>query len=119
MRVFAGDFGVDLEVANMLTAKFHDDALVVEEKEEPIGDIAPIDGGSLGSNDGQRRMDIRPLNNVHYFYQSADGQNVYLNHLNVRMLVAEYGHISAAPQEITAKVLDLETWSVTEEVRKR
>lgn len=78
------------------------------------------DSGSCSkTSDSELKAGRTHPNDAHYFYQSADGQHIYLDHLNVRMLIAQYGRISAGPAEITAKVLDVESWNVTEEVRKR
>lgn len=54
-----------------------------------------------------------------YFYQSEDGQNIYLNNLNVRMLKQEYGEIKNGPTSITAKIIELHRETVSEELRKR
>ncbi|GAU88902.1 hypothetical protein RvY_01518 [Ramazzottius varieornatus] len=69
-------------------------------------------------NDGGKRGKNAP-HSTSYFYQSANGQHVYLHPINVRMLNAQYGQLSQSPPEITSQVLEVETWSVTEEVRKR
>uniref|UniRef100_A0A2I9LPJ3 E3 ubiquitin-protein ligase RNF10 n=1 Tax=Centruroides hentzi TaxID=88313 RepID=A0A2I9LPJ3_9SCOR len=55
----------------------------------------------------------------YYFYQAIDGQHIYLNALNVHMLVREYGSLEFCPHEITAKVVELEGVSMTELLRYR
>lgn len=57
--------------------------------------------------------------NLAYFYQAADGQQVYLSPINFRMLLDQYGQLRFSPPEITATIIDLETLTVTEENRKR
>ncbi|KAH9392592.1 RING finger protein 10, partial [Tyrophagus putrescentiae] len=42
-----------------------------------------------------------------YFYQSEDGQAIYLHPLNIRMLKAEYGELRRCPDRITARIVDL------------
>ncbi|XP_063620423.1 E3 ubiquitin-protein ligase RNF10 [Cydia splendana] len=53
-----------------------------------------------------------------YFYQAADGQQVFLNSLNVRMLNAAWGALAAAPTTIVGRVLHRETLSLVEQTRK-
>ncbi|XP_047988721.1 RING finger protein 10 [Leguminivora glycinivorella] len=53
-----------------------------------------------------------------YFYQAADGQQVFLNSLNVRMLNASWGALAAAPITIVGRVLHRETLSLVEQTRK-
>ncbi|XP_041977256.1 RING finger protein 10 isoform X2 [Aricia agestis] len=53
-----------------------------------------------------------------YFYQAADGQQVFLNSINVRMLNASWGMLAAAPPVITARVLHREMLPVWEQTRK-
>ncbi|KAI8434765.1 hypothetical protein MSG28_003282 [Choristoneura fumiferana] len=53
-----------------------------------------------------------------YFYQANDGQQVFLNSLNVRILNASWGALAAAPSIITGRVLHRETLSLAEQTRK-
>ncbi|XP_045491398.1 RING finger protein 10 [Colias croceus] len=53
-----------------------------------------------------------------YFYQADDGQQVFLNSLNVRMLNASWGALVAAPEIIKGKVLHRDTVSLGEQTRK-
>lgn len=63
--------------------------------------------------------DIDKLNQskYFYFYQAEDGQQVFLNSLNVRILNASWGALAAAPQVIHGRVLHRETFSLSEQVR--
>jgi len=54
-----------------------------------------------------------------YFYQSSDGQRIYLNALNARMLMSEYSSFTNCPQNITARILASESFFMSEENRKR
>lgn len=54
-----------------------------------------------------------------YFYQAADGQQLYMHSLNVRMLQAEYGSLAAAPAMIRGKIVQKESCSMSEVLRKR
>ncbi|CAF4938198.1 unnamed protein product [Pieris macdunnoughi] len=53
-----------------------------------------------------------------YFYQAEDGQQVFLNSLNVRLLVASWGALVAAPPLIRSRVLHRDTVSLGEQTRK-
>lgn len=53
-----------------------------------------------------------------YFYQADDGQQIFLNSLNVRILNASWGSLAAAPQVITGQVLHRETLPLSEQTRK-
>ncbi|XP_018906529.2 E3 ubiquitin-protein ligase RNF10 [Bemisia tabaci] len=55
----------------------------------------------------------------YYFYQASDGQQVYLHALNTRMLEMHYGSLENCPERITGRVLEKESGSMTEELRKR
>lgn len=53
-----------------------------------------------------------------YFYQAVDGQQVFLNSLNVRILNASWGALVAAPSIIRGRVLHRETFPLVEQTRK-
>jgi len=55
----------------------------------------------------------------YYFYQSEDGQHIYLHSLNVRILKHEFGNLENCPNKICAKIIETEWESMSEEVRKR
>lgn len=53
------------------------------------------------------------------FYQSADGQHIYLNPFSTKILCHEYGGLEDCPLEIRAKVLQMDWISMSETWRKR
>ncbi|XP_077317591.1 E3 ubiquitin-protein ligase RNF10 [Lithobates pipiens] len=55
----------------------------------------------------------------YYFYQAVDGQHIYLHPVNVRCLVHQYGSLEQCPETITATVVEIDGFTVTEEVRRR
>nr|XP_056715811.1 RING finger protein 10 [Euleptes europaea] len=55
----------------------------------------------------------------YYFYQAEDGQCLYLRPVNVRCLVHEYGSLEKSPEKITATVVEISGYSMTEDVRQR
>ena len=54
-----------------------------------------------------------------YFYQSTDGQRIYLNPLNARMMLSEYESFANCPQLLCSKVIATESFFMTEENRRR
>ncbi|KAI5632095.1 zinc finger, c3HC4 type (RING finger) domain-containing protein [Phthorimaea operculella] len=64
--------------------------------------------------------DVDKLNQAKYFYfyQAEDGQQVFLNSVNVRILNASWGALAAAPAVIKGRVLHRETLSLAEQMRK-
>ncbi|KAL0035668.1 hypothetical protein WJX79_007021 [Trebouxia sp. C0005] len=54
-----------------------------------------------------------------YFYQSADGQCVFLHPLVSRALLAHYGSYAACPPEVAGQILEVEDMVQTEATRKR
>ncbi|NWH66828.1 RNF10 protein, partial [Geococcyx californianus] len=55
----------------------------------------------------------------YYFYQAEDGQCMYLHPVNVRCLVREYGSLEKSPEKITASVVEITGYSMTEDIRQR
>lgn len=67
-------------------------------------------------------LDITPVlndSNYFYFYQSRDGQPLYLHSVNIRMIQMMYGSLDRAPHVIGGKIVQKEVCSMTEELRKR
>jgi len=54
-----------------------------------------------------------------FFYQSADGQKIFLHSINAKCIAFEYGALNSAPQTISARILQIDEGSVTESLRKR
>lgn len=88
---------------------------------DEMGDfIIDTADGDLTLND----IAIVPMNtasneNWFYFYQSSDGQHLYLHSINVRMLQTMFGCLEHAPKTISGRILQKESCSMTEELRKR
>lgn len=69
-------------------------------------------------------IDIVPVNTAtnqdcFFFYQASDGQHLYLHSINVRMLQTMYGSLELAPKTIDGRIVQKESCSMTEELRKR
>ncbi|PIK56804.1 putative RING finger protein 10-like [Apostichopus japonicus] len=56
---------------------------------------------------------------TYYFYQSDDGQPIFIHPLNVRCLVQQYGSLDKCPLTIKAKIVEMEHMSMTEDIRHR
>lgn len=54
-----------------------------------------------------------------YYYQAADGQQIYLHALNARCLVKEYGGLEYSPDTVTADIVEIENIFMSEDLRKR
>ena len=61
----------------------------------------------------------KPSTKFYYFYQSDDGQNIYLHPLNVKMLQACYGSLADAPTTIKARIIQKEQHSMDEDHRRK
>ncbi|KFO23766.1 RING finger protein 10 [Fukomys damarensis] len=55
----------------------------------------------------------------YYFYQAEDGQHMFLHPINVRCLVREYGSLERSPEKISATVVEIAGYSMSEDVRQR
>jgi len=62
--------------------------------------------------------DVEPSKS-YLFYQSSDGQHIYLNPFSTRILCHEYGGLENCPHEIKAKILQIDWLSMSEAWRKR
>lgn len=47
-------------------------------------------------------------------FVAEDGQHIYMHNLNVRMLVKEHGSLENAPPIIKAKIVEIDSVSMTE-----
>jgi len=54
-----------------------------------------------------------------YFYQADDGQHIYLNPLNAKCLLKEYGSWENCPQKLKAKIIQMDYFTMNEEIRHR
>ena len=54
-----------------------------------------------------------------FFYQSEDGQIIFLDPLNTRCLIHEYGSIESAPAEISCKIIAQECYTQSPDLRSR
>ncbi|XP_058125982.1 E3 ubiquitin-protein ligase RNF10 [Anopheles ziemanni] len=55
----------------------------------------------------------------YYFYQSVDGQPLFLHSINSRMLQATYGSLDRSPRRVTGRVVHKDSCSMDENLRRR
>ena len=54
-----------------------------------------------------------------YFYQSSDGQPIFLHALNVQMLVHQHGSLQNCPRKIKGRILEKEGAIMGEQLRNK
>lgn len=59
------------------------------------------------------------LVNSYLFYQCSDGQHIYLNPFSTKILCHEYKNLENCPQEIRARIIQMDWISMSEAWRKR
>jgi len=90
-----------------------DEKLEINTEEKPDTNVpSPSDQNSPGAASA---LNAQP--NPHYFYQADDIYHAYLNGLNTRILLHEYGSYQHCPDEIHARVEAIESFFMTEELR--
>ncbi|XP_058055485.1 E3 ubiquitin-protein ligase RNF10 [Anopheles bellator] len=55
----------------------------------------------------------------YYFYQSVDGQPLFLHSINSRMLQSMYGSLDRGPRRVTGRVVQKDSCSMDENLRRR
>ncbi|KAJ3122065.1 RING finger protein 10 [Physocladia obscura] len=55
----------------------------------------------------------------YFFYQSADGQHVYLHPLDIKILTHEFGGYEKFPDNLIGKILAVQESTMTEDLRKK
>ncbi|XP_035916182.1 RING finger protein 10 [Anopheles stephensi] len=82
------------------------DFMIDEESNFTVGDIDIV---PTAQSAGQH----------YYFYQSLDGQPLFLHSINSRMLQAMYGSLDRSPHRITGRVVQKDSCSMDENLRRR
>ncbi|XP_074603382.1 E3 ubiquitin-protein ligase RNF10 [Brevipalpus obovatus] len=88
--------------------------VVIEELEKPVDCPSTELAKVIKKEDEKTAKD-----NHFYFYQSSDGQQIYLHSLNVKMLSHEYGSLASCPQTISGKIVEMTGSSMDLEHRNR
>jgi len=63
--------------------------------------------------------DLLADDKTYYYYQSEDGQHIYLHPLDIRVLKHEFGSYNNFPDEITVRIFGIDESTMTEDLRKR
>ncbi|GLT68725.1 hypothetical protein SLA2020_409310 [Shorea laevis] len=71
-----------------------------------------LEGHSSSSNSGKD-------NDSYNFYQAVDGQHIILHPLNMKCLLHHYGTYDLLPQRVSGRILELETVTQSEAMRRR
>lgn len=53
------------------------------------------------------------------FILASNGQYIFIHNINIRMLEHMYGNLENSPAIIEGKIVEKESYSITEELRKR
>lgn len=95
------------------------DDKILEMEEFPLTeDLPTLELDEIVNNPTVTDIDKENQTKYFYFYQAEDGQLVFLNKLNVRILNSSWGALSAAPPIIRGRVLQRETFPLIEQTRK-
>ncbi|XP_017063524.1 RING finger protein 10 [Drosophila eugracilis] len=88
---------------------------------ETKNDIEKPDDASISSGEASSNLSYSSNNHnkYYYFYQSNDGQNIFLHPLNVKMLQACYGTLDLGPLLIDAQIVQMEQHSMDEDHRRK
>jgi len=114
------------------------DTSVMEERPRHTSGVSLVSSDSVSSGSGEEvileedvtvtDLDISTVQaepvsgqprQVFYFYQSSDGQPIYLHALNVQMLVKEFGALENCPPVIEAEILEKEGAVMSAQMRDR
>jgi len=106
----------------------------VKERHSSAGSSVGSEGGEIFNEDSTITAEDLDISNyqdvsqksqanvkkeVFYFYQESNGQRVFLHALNVQMLVHEFGSLDKCPATLTAKILEMDSSTMTEHLRGR
>jgi hypothetical protein len=83
----------------------------------PSDDILINDENTLTIDD--ININQTTSNTNHFYYQTKNAQNIFLHSINCRMLQAMYGSLSTSPQNISGKIVQIESCTMNEDLRKR
>ncbi|KAJ3222830.1 RING finger protein 10 [Clydaea vesicula] len=71
------------------------------------------------SVDSNVKLSEKKSTDYYYFYQSSDGQNLYLHPLDIKILLHEYGEYSKFPDKIDVDIIHLSESTLDEDLRKK
>ncbi|XP_054160664.1 RING finger protein 10-like [Oppia nitens] len=92
----------------------------LKKREEILQERCDVNSSQdINANIKETKANSTSNDEFYYFYQSEDGQHIYLHSLNVRILKHEFGSLENCPHNISAKIVETEWETMTDELRKR
>lgn len=61
----------------------------------------------------------KPEDDSYYYYQTSDCGNMFLSAINAKCLITQYGSLKDAPDSFSAKMLEIDDYTMDQDVRKR
>lgn len=110
----AGEAGAVLDEQQPQSQEVEQPQSTITVQDLDISQLQPVNATNPG---GQVQRNAPKA--TFYFYQASNGAHIYLHALNVQMLVQEYGALENCPHTLSAKVVEKETVSMTEDLRMR
>lgn len=99
------------------------DSPAITHKDLDLSALQPTTSECEAKVEGEAKVPApggRPLpKDTFYFYQSSDGQAIFLHALNVQMLVHQYGSFENCPRVIRGRILEKDSSSMTEDLRDK
>jgi hypothetical protein len=83
-----------------------------KEKREEKEDVSSQKDSARG-----RKNSEASWSDIYYFYQSSEGQNIYMHPLHFRCLYKEFGSFEKLPRTIERKIIQLEEITQNEKIR--
>ncbi|XP_010514334.1 PREDICTED: RING finger protein 10 [Camelina sativa] len=96
--------------------KSYDNGHPLEDQDAPSSSSY---NGSKGFLSHQNDTKDLKDNDAYNFYQSVDGQHIILHTLNVKCLLHHYGSYDFLPPRVSGKILEMETVTQSEAIRRR
>lgn len=84
--------------------------------------LAELESEKIVSNEENKNEEEKEEEieeDAYYFYQTVDCGNVYLSSLNAKCLITEFGSLKDAPPTISANMIEIEDFTMDQEVRRR
>ncbi|KAK9272078.1 hypothetical protein L1049_002447 [Liquidambar formosana] len=103
------DVGESLEGQDRVLSSSHDESRVLS---------SSYDESKSFPNHSNGSRDLKDKDSYN-FYQAVDGQHLILHPLNMKCLLHHYGNYEMLPHRISGKILELETLTQSEAMRRR
>jgi len=64
-------------------------------------------------------VEAQPEDESYYYYQTSDCGNMFLSAINAKCLITQYGSLKEAPDSFSAKMLEIDDYTMDQDIRKR